>query len=169
MVLALVVLWLLWRARSRCPGGRGADPALRHPLVAPRWRPTSPRRATNCPGQRRQPGVLLYYGAPGYGSGAYQLPAGVTAAGIASDPATGGVLDRQVERRRGRVRRPVIRVAGLARPGRAVRDRDNRRIGRFLAPGLPVPALVGSRGDVRPCRSPVPARHDGRGSTEDQG
>src|SRR5580693_6591645 len=26
------------------------------------------------------------------------------------------------------------------------------------------PASAGSRGDVRPCRSPVPARHDGRGS-----
>jgi hypothetical protein len=31
------------------------------------------------------------------------------------------------------------------------------------------PALAGSRGDVRPCRSPVPARHYGRGSIERSG
>ena len=30
------------------------------------------------------------YGAPWYGSDAYKLPAGVTAAGIAADPVTGG-------------------------------------------------------------------------------
>ena len=35
-------------------------------------------------------GGVRNYGAPGYGSMAGKLPAGVTAAGIAADPATGG-------------------------------------------------------------------------------
>jgi len=35
-------------------------------------------------------GGVHNYGAPWYGSNAYQLPAGVTATGIAADPATGG-------------------------------------------------------------------------------
>lgn len=35
-------------------------------------------------------GGVHNYGAPWYGSDAYKLPAGVTAAGIAADPATGG-------------------------------------------------------------------------------
>jgi peptidoglycan/xylan/chitin deacetylase (PgdA/CDA1 family) len=35
-------------------------------------------------------GGVHNYGAPWYGSAAYQLPSGVTAAGVAADPATGG-------------------------------------------------------------------------------
>ena len=153
-------------------------------------------------------GGVHSYGTPWYGSDAGKLPAGMTATGFAADPATGGywivksdgtvdafhapwhgsapmrgqavtgiagtpgggylmltsdggvqnygtpvvrlrhrppagrgdrdrdhrqpghrrVLDRQVERRRGRVRRTLVRVAGLARPGRAVGNRDRRGV-----------------------------------------
>src|SRR5512140_2593882 len=38
-----------------------------------------------------------------------------------------------------------------------------------MVPPDQVPASAGSHGDVSPCRSPIPARHDGRGSIERSG